>query len=202
MLSFGAVPIVFNINLFLWFKPDWFYLQFVMVAVGFLAKEFITLEEGRRAARTSSTRRRSRSRLFSLLLISPRSRHRPGAQRSRRPVRVAASHPSVVIFLVGLPGQFLFGVTPMRCRPVVTMFAFGLVYHAVFGTYYFVDALMPVAGVPGMHLLFTDTSTSPRTELGRIIYGVFYGLDVIALFGMPRRAGRAAPSTTSCWRCR
>jgi TPR repeat protein len=35
-----------------------------------------------------------------------------------------------------------------------------------------------------MHLLFTDPSTSPRTELGRLIYGVMYGLGVVALFGL------------------
>ena len=34
-------PVIFSINLFLWFKPDWFYLQFLMVAVGFAAKELI-----------------------------------------------------------------------------------------------------------------------------------------------------------------
>ncbi len=40
-LGFGPFPIVFSTNLFLWFKPDWFYLQFLMVAVGFVAKELI-----------------------------------------------------------------------------------------------------------------------------------------------------------------
>jgi hypothetical protein len=39
----------FSTNLFLWFKPDWFYLQFLMVAVGFAAKELITWnKEGRK----------------------------------------------------------------------------------------------------------------------------------------------------------
>ena len=27
-LGFGPFPVIFSINLFLWFKPDWFYLQF------------------------------------------------------------------------------------------------------------------------------------------------------------------------------
>src|SRR5262245_9441466 len=40
-LGFGPVPVIFSINLFLWFKPDWFYLQFAMVAAGFAAKELI-----------------------------------------------------------------------------------------------------------------------------------------------------------------
>src|SRR6266849_2511271 len=37
-LGFGVLPVIFSINLFLCFKPDWFYLQFVMVAIGFAAK--------------------------------------------------------------------------------------------------------------------------------------------------------------------
>ena len=32
VLGFGPFPVIFSINLFLWFKPDWFYLQFLMVA--------------------------------------------------------------------------------------------------------------------------------------------------------------------------
>src|SRR5262245_32619631 len=50
VLGFGPFPVIFSINLFLWFKPDWFYLQFLMVAVGFAAKEFIRWNrDGRRA---------------------------------------------------------------------------------------------------------------------------------------------------------
>ncbi|HVF17150.1 MAG TPA: hypothetical protein VNA21_09570, partial [Steroidobacteraceae bacterium] len=41
VLGFGAFPIVFSTNLFLWFKDDWFYLQFLMIAVGILGKEFV-----------------------------------------------------------------------------------------------------------------------------------------------------------------
>ena len=40
-LGFAPFPIVFSINLFLWFKPDWFYFQFAMVALGLAARELI-----------------------------------------------------------------------------------------------------------------------------------------------------------------
>ena len=40
-LGFGPFPVIFSINLFLWFRPEWFYLQLLMVAVGFAAKELI-----------------------------------------------------------------------------------------------------------------------------------------------------------------
>ena len=49
VLDFGPFPIIFSINLFLWFRDDWFYLQFLMIAVGFLGKEFVRWHrEGRR----------------------------------------------------------------------------------------------------------------------------------------------------------
>ena len=55
-IGFAPFPVVFSINLFLWFKPDWFYFQFLMVALGFAAKELIRWDkEG--GARTSSTPR-------------------------------------------------------------------------------------------------------------------------------------------------
>ncbi len=38
ILGFAPFPVIFSMNLFLWFKPDWFYLQFAMVALGLLAK--------------------------------------------------------------------------------------------------------------------------------------------------------------------
>ena len=40
-----------------------------------------------------------------------------------------------------------------------------------------------------MHLLFTDPATSPRTELGRIFYGVLYGLTTVLLYSVLLRAG-------------
>ena len=35
VLGFGPFPIIFSTNLFLWFRDDWFYLQFLALAVGF-----------------------------------------------------------------------------------------------------------------------------------------------------------------------
>ena len=44
MLGFGPFPIIFSTNLFLWFKDDWFCLQFLLIAVGFLGKDFVRWE--------------------------------------------------------------------------------------------------------------------------------------------------------------
>lgn len=36
----------------------------------------------------------------------------------------------------------------------------------------------------GLHLLVTDPSTSPRTPLGRAIFGVLYGVGVFGLYAL------------------
>ena len=179
-LGFGPFPIIFSINLFLWFKPDWFYLQFLMVAVGFLAKEFITWEKDGRRAHIFNPSSFPLG-LFSLgLLLTGNTAITWGqeiAQTFELPPYIR-----LWIFCIGLPGQFFFGVTAMTMSAVLTVFAFSMGYHWIFGTYYFVDAFMPAAVFLGMHLLFTDPSTSPRSELGRVLFGMAYGLAVVFLF--------------------
>src|SRR5437762_1007989 len=103
-LGFLPFPIVFSTNLFLLFKPDWFYFQFMMLALGFAAKELIRWNK------------------------QGRDTH-------------------------------------------------------VFNPY------IPISVFFGMHLLFTDPSTAPRTELGRMIFGALYGLGNVALYAALQRAG-------------
>lgn len=77
----------------------------------------------------------------------------------------------------------------MTMSAVVTTYLAGLVYFAATGTYYFFDSYIPIAVFLGMHLLFTDPSTSPRTELGRIIFGMAYGLSTMLLYKLLSDAG-------------
>ncbi len=72
---------------------------------------------------------------------------------------------------------------------VVTTFLWSAVYYAATGIFFFSDLHVPIAVFLGMHLLFTDPATSPRTELGRIIYGVLYGLTTVLLYDWLLRAG-------------
>jgi hypothetical protein len=97
----------------------------------------------------------------------------------------------LALFLFGLPGQFFFGVTLMTMSAVVTTYLFGLVYFATTGVYFFYDSYIPISVFLGMHLLFTDPATAPRTESGRIFFGILYGLSTVLLYqllgsmGMP-----------------
>ena len=81
-----------------------------------------------------------------------------------------------------MPGQYLFGVASMTFSAVVTTYLFGVVYFGITGVYFFYDSYIPIAVFLGMQLLFTDPSTAPRTEVGRIIFGVLYGLSTVVLY--------------------
>src|SRR6202167_3578855 len=95
----------------------------------------------------------------------------------------------LMLFLIGLPGQFFFGVTSMTMSAVVSTYLFSRVYFAITGVYFFYDSYIPIAVFLGMHLLFNDPATSPRTEIGRIVFGALYGLSTVGLYDLLGRAG-------------
>ncbi|MGH7713691.1 MAG: hypothetical protein ACREOG_20580 [Gemmatimonadaceae bacterium] len=179
-IGFGAFPIIFSINLFLWFRLDWFYWQFAMIAVGYLAKEFIRWNKDGRSAHIFNPSSFPLAVASLGLLLTGTSNITYGAIIAN--TQFDTHYIYLVIFLVALPAQILFGVARMTLAAVITMFAISLAYFAATGTYLFYDAHIPVPVFLGMHLLFTDPSTSPKSELGRIIYGMLYATLTVAFF--------------------
>ena len=182
VFGFGPFPVIFSINLFLWFKPDWFYMQFLMVALGFAAKELIRWDKDGRSTHVFNPSSFPLA-VFSLGLILTGTSNLTWGQDIAS-TQFYPPHMYLMLFLIGLPGQYFFGVTTMTMSAVVTTYLFGLLYYAATGIYFFYDSYIPIAVFLGMHLLFTDPSTSPRTELGRAIFGVLYGLSTIALYAL------------------
>ncbi len=186
-LGFGPFPVIFSINLFLWFADDWFYLQFLLVALGFAAKELIRWNKGGQRVHIFNPSSFPLA-VFSLALILTGTSDLTLGQDIAT-AQFYPPHVYLVLFLVGLPGQYLFGVTSMTMSAVAVTYVFGLLYFAATGIYFFYDSYIPIAVFLGMHLLFTDPSTAPRTEMGRIMFGVLYGLSTVALYALLSRAG-------------
>ncbi len=186
-LGFGPFPIILSTNLFLWFRQDWFYLQFVMIAMGFAAKEFIRWSKDGRQTHIFNPSSFTLTIVSLALLLTGASDITWGQDIAV--TQFYPPHMYLFLFLVALPGQVLFGVTTMTMSAVLTTYLFGLAYYAATGTYYFFDSYIPIAVFLGMHLLFTDPSTAPRTELGRMIFGVLYGLSTITLYALLTATG-------------
>ena len=181
-LGFGPFPIIFSTNLFLWFRDDWFYLQFLMVGVGFLGKEFVKWNRDGRLTHIFNPSAFSLG-LFSLVLILTDTTELTVGP-SIPITQFYPPHMYVFLFGIGLVVMYFFAVTPVAASAAMALFGLSALYSSATGVYYFFDSEIPVAVFLGLHLLVTDPSTSPRTYRGRVIFGVLYGFGVFALYSI------------------
>jgi hypothetical protein len=182
VLGFGAFPIVLSANLFLWFKDDWFYLQFLLILVGLLGKEFVRWDRNGVATHIFNPSAFTLA-LFSLLLILTGTTELTWGPEIAATLTLAP-HIYVYLFLTGLVVMYHFAITPIAATAAAVLFALSAWYTAFTGVPYFLDSEIPAAVFLGLHLLVTDPSTSPRTALGKLLFGALYGLGVFVLYSL------------------
>ena len=180
ILGFGPIPIIFSVNLFLWFRDDWFYMQFLMIALGFMGKEYIRWNREGRSMHIFNPSAFALG-LFSLVLILTNTTHLTWGQEIASTLTLA---PNIYtfLFLIGLVVMYFFSITLVAGMAAISLFVLSTLYSAFAGVPYFLDSEIPAAVFLGLHLLVTDPSTSPRTALGKLIFGVFYGCGVFVLY--------------------
>ncbi|MEQ1910536.1 MAG: hypothetical protein ABMA15_17080, partial [Vicinamibacterales bacterium] len=120
--GFGPFPIIFSTNLFLCFKSEWFYLQFLLVAVGFTAKAFLQWDKNGRRVHIFNPSSFPLAVFSIVLLLTGTTGMTWGPEIAT--TQYNPPHIYALIFLVALPGQFLFGVTAMTLSAVATLYAF------------------------------------------------------------------------------
>ncbi|PCH63075.1 MAG: hypothetical protein COC19_01815 [SAR86 cluster bacterium] len=179
-LGFGPFPIILSINLFIWFRDDWFYMQFLMIAVGFLGKEYVRWMRDGRSVHIFNPSAFALG-LFSLILIATGTTDLTWGQQIASTLTLA---PNIYafLFIIGLVVMYFFSITLVAGMSAITLFALSAGYSAYTGMPYFFDSEIPAAVFLGLHLLITDPSTSPRTPLGKSLFGVLYGLGVFGLY--------------------
>jgi tetratricopeptide (TPR) repeat protein len=187
VLGFGPFPIVLSTNLFLWFKDDWFFLQFLMVATGVLCKEFVRWDRDGRRTHIFNPSAIALF-VFSIGLIAT------GATSISWGEEIAttfARPPNIYIeiFVLGIIVQALFSVTLVTLSSAAMLYILNLAYTQATGVYFFVDSNIPAAVFLGLHLLVTDPATSPKRPLGKMVFGALYGAAVFALYGVLTAAG-------------
>ena len=109
ILGFGPFPIVLSTNLFLWFRDDWFYLQFLLIATGVLCKEFVTWKRDGRRTHIFNPSAIALA-IFSVGLLVTHNTHLTWGEE----VAVSQGRPPHIyleIFALGLVVQALFSVT-------------------------------------------------------------------------------------------
>ncbi len=187
ILGFGPFPIVLSTNLFLWFKDDWFFLQFLLVSTGVVCKEFLTWRRDGRRTHIFNPSSIALA-IFSIGLLVTHSTQLTWGEE----VAVSLGRPPQIyleIFVLGLVVQALFSVTLVTLSATAALLALNLAYTGSTGLYYFVDSNIPIAVFLGLHLLITDPATSPKRSTGKVIFGAMYGALVFGLYGLLGRLG-------------
>lgn len=179
-LGFGAFPIVLSTNLFLWFRDDWFYLQFVMIGVGLLGKDFVRWDREGRRVHIFNPSAFSLG-LFSVVLIAMGATDLTWGQEIASTLSMAPRI-YLFLFLIGLVAMYNFSITLVSGLAAAVLFGWSASYFSATGVPYFIDSEIPSAVFLGLHLLVTDPSTSPRTPLGKALFGILYGVSVVVLF--------------------
>ncbi len=187
VLGFGPLPIVFSINLFLWFTDDWFGLQFALIALAFFGKQYFTwVRDGKR---THIFNPSALSLLVFSVALIVMGRTDISWGKEIATTLLYPEHIYLVIFVLSLSVQALFSVTLITLSAAAALIILGGAYHAATGVYFFLDSSIPIAVFLGLHLLITDPATSPKTDTGRLIFGALYGSAVFALYGLLEIAG-------------
>lgn len=185
--GFGPLPIILSTNLFLWFRDDWFYLQFVLIAMGVMGKEFVRWRRDGRLVHVFNPSAFSLG-LFSLLLITTGTTHLTWAPQIASTLGLGP-HIYLVLFLAGLVVMYCFSVTLVTMSAAAVLFGSSAIYSAATGVPYFLDSEIPSAVFLGLHLLVTDPSTSPKTPLGKVVFGALYGGSVFGLYSLLASVG-------------
>ena len=176
--GFGPVPIVLSINLFIWFKEDYFYLQLLMVALTYFAKEFLTWNRDGRTIHIFNPS------AFSLTIAAIALMCTGSIDKFTTGVDIIESFelsPNFyeVIFLLGLVVQLLFATAPLTFGAVVSNYSLFYLVSWILGGqvgYVPIDRSVFLA----MTLLVTDPATSPKSVKGKFLFGVTYGATILA----------------------
>jgi TPR repeat protein len=187
VLGFAHAPIILSTNLFMWFKDDWFALQFVMIALGVLSKEVLRWQRNGALRHIFNPSSIALAVVSAVLLLTGTTGITHGYD-----IALAQDQPPhihLALFLLGLVVQLNFPVVLVTMSTAISLALLGAAYTAVTGVYMFTTTSIPGAVMLGSLLLVTDPATSPESRIGKVMFGASYGALVFALFPLLEHFG-------------
>jgi len=178
-LGFGPLPVVLSINLFMWFKPDFFIFQFLLLALTYLGKEFVTWKRNGKPTHIINPSAFSLS-LLSVGLLATDSVDKTFGLDLIWSFYLPANFYEI-IFLLGLVVQFLFSTTLVTFGAVLGLYGMVVVSGLIYGSSVVITPF-DASVFLGLTLLITDPSTTPRTKIGKFSFGLAYGGVILCTF--------------------
>ena len=199
----GPIPVIGSINLFLWFRPEFWHWQVVMVLIAMGSKPFLRWTRDGKSTHIFNPSAIALGFVSLCVLIL-------GGDATKSMtwgVDIATTlnrpeHIYVCLFAVGVVVQYLFKTTLTTASAALALWGFCFLWAldplgaatsldgvlvSSFGIapsngLIFRQTYIPIAVFLGMNLLITDPSTSPYSKSGRILFGMSYGLAVVLLW--------------------
>jgi len=188
-MGFGPFPIIGSINLFLWFKPEVFFCQLLMVAVAFLTKEFIRWNRDGRSRHIFNPSAIVLS-LAGFFLIATDSL---AATTGVNLVNSYEFPPSFFefMFLFGLMVQVLFRTTQVTLGAVLALTVIFFGAESLLGAP-FSHRIFHINVFLGLNLLATDPATSPGSKTGKFLFGLTWGTAIVGTYMLLRAFGEVS----------
>jgi TPR repeat protein len=183
-LGFAPIPVVCSTNLFLFFKPELFMWQWVLIAVAFGSREVFRWQRNGKEIHIFNPSAIALSLAAIILLYTEQMHLSWGAEIAR--AHGFSSYSYEIIFIAGLLVSTFFTVGFTIASAVIGSILIGEIYFEWVGIYRYVDSSIPIAVFLGMNLLVTDPVTSPHRRDAKCLYGVLYALSVFILYGYLR----------------
>lgn len=186
-IGFGPLPIVGSINLFLWFREDHFYLQLLLVATAYFAKEFITWERDGRRTHVFNPSAIALA-TAGVALMATRTVH---LSQGVDLINSFYLPPNFFefMFLFGLLLQVFFATTLVTWGAFMTQCAVFFGFKLMMG-HPITAGPVDIAVFLGLNLLVTDPSTSPKSKAGKLLFGLTYGGGVFLAYALLRYASQ------------
>lgn len=181
VLSFALFPIVFSINLFAWFRPEFYFCQLLLIMVAILGKQYLTRKLDGKLIHIFNP---SALPLAILAILVVLARGEPWLMTQDVTTSFyLVPHFYLYVFLVGCISQWLAG-TALIAFGAAAMMIFAYYLSVAFTGLPLMNAMIHGNVFLAMTLLITDPATTPKTTSGRLILGFIYGLSIIFAYGI------------------
>lgn len=170
--GFGPFPVIGSINLFLWFKPEYFYCQLLLVTFAALTKEFVRWDRDGRSSHIFNPSAIALAATAVILLAADATTMTTGVNH----ILAYEVPPNFfeVMFLFGLLLQVFFSTTLITLGAVI---ALSIIFYG--GLFTLGEPLLffifHINVFLGLNLLATDPATSPRPQFGKFLFGLTWG---------------------------
>ena len=170
--GFGPLPVVGSINLFLWFEPEYFFGQLLLVAGALATREFVRWRRDGRSSHVFNPSAIVLAAAGLFLMITDTTTATTGINH----ILAFELPPSFfeLMFVFGILLQIFFATTLVTFGAVL---ALALIHYGgtlLLGAWPLFN-IFHISVFLGLNLLATDPATSPRTPAGKLLFGLTWG---------------------------